>query len=106
MALVLENSQGSYKVAAKSVTKLEIQGDPPPTYHCVTLNEMFGLCQDRGPDSEKTPEEGRRQQRYTDTSLPSHGKENVPGEGKGREAAGATASVMFPGESAQCFSQG
>lgn len=44
---------------------------------------MFGLCQDRGPDSQKTAEEGGRQQQYTDISLPSLGKEDVPGEGKG-----------------------
>lgn len=105
MALVLVNSQSSYTVAAKSVTKLQIQGDPPHTYHCVTLNKMFGLCQNRGPDSQKTAGENRRQQRYADISLPSHGKEDVPGEGKGRKAAGATTSVIFPGESAQGFSQ-
>lgn len=67
---------------------------------------MFGLCQDRGPDSQKTAEEGRRQQPYTDISLPSHGKEDVPGGGKGRKAVGATTSVIFPGEAAQSFSQG
>lgn len=33
MALVLVNSQSSYRVAAKSVTKLQIQEDPPPHTH-------------------------------------------------------------------------